>query len=74
MEYQVTDNGCGMDEETRKKIFQIFFSTKGSRGTGLGLMIAKKIVDEHGGVIDLSSEKGSGTVFRVRLPEKKPSA
>ena len=74
VEYQVTDNGCGMDEETRKKIFQIFFSTKGSRGTGLGLMIAKKIVDEHGGVIDLSSEKGSGTVFRVRLPEKKPSA
>jgi signal transduction histidine kinase len=74
VEYQVTDNGCGMDEETRKKIFQIFFSTKGSRGTGLGLMIAKKIVDEHGGVIDLSSEQGSGTVFRVRLPEKKSSA
>ena len=74
VEYQVTDNGCGMDEETRKKIFQIFFSTKGSRGTGLGLMIAKKIVDEHGGVIDLSSEKGSGTVFMVRLPEKKQSA
>jgi signal transduction histidine kinase len=74
VEYEVADNGCGMDEETRKKIFQIFFSTKGSRGTGLGLMIAKKIVDEHGGVIDLSSDKGSGTVFRVRLPEKKPSA
>jgi len=74
VEYQVIDNGCGMDEETRKKIFQIFFSTKGSRGTGLGLMIAKKIVDEHGGCIDLSSEKGKGTVFRVRLPEKKPSA
>jgi signal transduction histidine kinase len=74
VEYQVIDNGCGMDEETRKKVFQIFFSTKGSRGTGLGLMIARKIVDEHGGVIDLSSEKGSGTIFRVRLPEKKPSA
>jgi signal transduction histidine kinase len=74
VEYEVMDNGCGMDEETRKKIFQVFFSTKGSRGTGLGLMIAKKIVDEHGGVIDLSSEKGNGTVFRVRLPEKKPSA
>jgi len=74
VEYQVTDNGCGMDEETRKKIFQVFFSTKGSRGTGLGLMIARKIVDEHGGLIDLSSEKGNGTVFRVRLPEKKPSA
>jgi len=74
VEYQVADNGCGMDEETRKKIFQIFFSTKGSRGTGLGLMIAKKIVDEHGGVIEVSSEKGEGTVFTVRLPEKKASA
>jgi signal transduction histidine kinase len=74
VEYQVMDNGCGMDEETRKKIFQIFFSTKGSRGTGLGLMIAKKIVDEHGGVMDVSSEKGKGTVFKVRLPEKKSSA
>ena len=73
VEYEVMDSGCGMDEDTRKKIFQIFFSTKGSRGTGLGLMIAKKIIDEHGGVIDLSSEKGKGTVFRVRLPEKKPS-
>jgi len=71
VEYQVTDNGCGMDEETKSKVFHIFFSTKGSRGTGLGLMIAKKIVDEHEGVIDLSSEKGSGTVFMVRLPGKK---
>jgi signal transduction histidine kinase len=74
VEYQVRDNGCGMEEETRKKIFQIFFSTKGSRGTGLGLMIAKKIVDEHGGVIDVSSQKGNGTVFTVKLPEKRPSA
>ena len=74
VEYQVTDNGCGMDEETKSKVFHIFFSTKGSRGTGLGLMIAKKIVDEHEGVIDLSSEKGSGTVFMVRLPGKKQSA
>jgi signal transduction histidine kinase len=74
VEYQVTDNGCGMDEETKSKVFHVFFSTKGSRGTGLGLMIAKKIVDEHEGVIDLSSEKGSGTVFMVRLPGKKPSA
>jgi signal transduction histidine kinase len=63
-----------MDEETKSKVFHIFFSTKGSRGTGLGLMIAKKIVDEHKGVIDLSSEKGSGTVFMVRLPGKKQSA
>jgi signal transduction histidine kinase len=66
--YQVTDNGCGMEEETRAKVFQRFFSTKGSRGTGLGLMIAKKIVDEHGGVITFQSEKGKGTQFTIRLP------
>jgi signal transduction histidine kinase len=74
VEYQVSDNGCGMDEETKNKVFHIFFSTKGSRGTGLGLMIAKKIVDEHGGVIDLTSERGKGTIFMVRLPAKKQSA
>ena len=71
VEYLVSDNGCGMDEAVQKKIFQTFFSTKGSRGTGLGLMIAKKIVDEHGGTIFFSSEPGQGTTFTVRLPEKK---
>ncbi|MBW1887135.1 MAG: response regulator, partial [Deltaproteobacteria bacterium] len=57
-EYQVIDDGCGMDEDTRAKIFQSFFSTKGSKGTGFGLMITKKIIDEHGGVIELESERG----------------
>jgi signal transduction histidine kinase len=71
VEYLVSDNGCGMDEAAKKKIFQTFFSTKGSRGTGLGLMIARKIVDEHGGIIFFSSEPGEGTTFTVRLPEKK---
>jgi len=68
--YEVGDNGCGMDEETRAKIFQRFFSTKGSRGTGLGLMITKKIIDEHGGVIEMESEKGQGTKLVVKLPHK----
>jgi len=71
VEYRVADNGCGMDEETKRKVFQLFFSTKGSKGTGLGLMIAKKIVDEHRGEIALVSEKGAGTEFTVRLPERK---
>ena len=70
VEYQVEDNGCGMDEETRAKIFQSFFSTKGTRGTGLGLMITKKIIDEHGGLISLESERGKGSKFFIRLPEK----
>ena len=73
VEYQVLDNGCGMDEETRGKIFQRFFSTKGSRGTGLGLMITKKIVDEHMGVIECESKRGKGTKFTIKLPEKEHS-
>jgi signal transduction histidine kinase len=68
VEYEISDNGCGMDEETRAKIFQQFFSTKGSRGTGLGLMITHKIVAEHGGVIECSSEKEKGTKVVIRLP------
>jgi signal transduction histidine kinase len=71
VEYQVTDNGCGMDEKTRAKIFQRFFSTKGSRGTGLGLMMTKKIIDEHGGVIEFKSESGKGTTFVIRLPDQQ---
>lgn len=68
--FQVVDNGCGMDEETKEKIFQRFFTTKGSRGTGLGLMITKKIIDEHEGAIDFESETGKGTRFVIKLPEK----
>jgi signal transduction histidine kinase len=70
VEYQVIDNGCGMDMETESKIFEQFFSTKGSGGTGLGLMITKKIVDEHKGFITCKSQKGKGTRFIIRLPEK----
>jgi signal transduction histidine kinase len=71
VEYRVFDNGCGMTKETKIKVFQTFFSTKGSKGTGLGLMIAKKIVEEHAGVIHFSSEPGAGTTFTVRLPERR---
>jgi signal transduction histidine kinase len=69
VEYQVLDNGCGLDEENRAKVFQSFFSTKGSKGTGLGLMITKKIIDEHGGVIEYESEREKGTKFVIRLPK-----
>jgi len=73
VEYQVEDNGCGMDEETKSKVFQSFFSTKGTRGTGLGLMITKKIIDEHDGYIKLESEAGKGTKLIIRLPKKDQS-
>jgi signal transduction histidine kinase len=62
-----------MDKETKDKVFQSFFSTKGSRGTGLGLMITKKIVDEHRGVIEVESDKSSGSKFSIKLPEKEKS-
>jgi len=68
-EYQVIDNGCGMDDETKEKIFQGFYSTKGTKGTGIGLMITKKNVDGHNGIIEVESEKGAGTKFIIRLPE-----
>jgi signal transduction histidine kinase len=70
VEYEVKDNGAGMDQDIRQKIFQSFFSTKGSQGTGIGLMMTQKIVDLHGGQIQVSSEKGAGASFIVRLPEK----
>lgn len=70
VEYEVTDNGIGMTEELRQQVFRSFFSTKGSKGTGLGLMVTEKIVREHGGTITLFSEPGKGTVFRVRLPRR----
>jgi len=69
VEYQVEDNGCGMDEDTARKIFQCFFSTKGSKGNGIGLMTTKRIVEKHHGDILVKSTPGKGTLFIMRLPE-----
>jgi signal transduction histidine kinase len=69
VEYQVIDSCCGMDPEIKAKIFQSFFTTKGAQGTGIGLMITKKIVDEHNGTIEFESRKGSGSKFVLRLPQ-----
>ena len=68
MVIEVSDNGIGMDRETREKIFSLFFSSKGLKGTGLGLFISNKIVDKHGGTIEVESEVGKGTKFIVRIP------
>ena len=70
IEYQVLDNGCGMNAEVKRNIFKRFFSTKGSEGTGLGLMITQKIVDEHNGVIEVESQEGAGSKFSIKLPKK----
>ncbi|PWT93044.1 MAG: hypothetical protein C5B55_05250 [Blastocatellia bacterium] len=65
---QFTDNGMGMPEDIRQKIFEPFFSTKGAHGTGLGLSVSYSIIERHGGTISVSSEAGNGTSFTIELP------
>jgi signal transduction histidine kinase len=67
---QVGDNGSGMPEEVKEKLFSKFFSTKGSKGTGLGLVITKKVVHEHGGIISVESAPGKGTTFTMEIPRR----
>ncbi len=69
VKYLVIDNCLGMDEEIRQKLFQSFFSTKGARGTGIGLMLTKKIIDAHKGFIEVKSDTAKGSEFIIRLPE-----
>ena len=66
--FEVVDNGMGMGKEVKGKIFTSFFSTKGHKGTGLGLLVARKLVEDHSGTIDVLSEIGKGTTFIVRVP------
>ncbi|MBW2107295.1 MAG: response regulator [Deltaproteobacteria bacterium] len=68
--FDVIDNGIGMTEEVRKKVFERFFSTKGGRGTGLGLLVTRKIIDEQGGRISFESQPGQGTTFTMRFPAR----
>lgn len=67
--FDVADNGLGMDSDTSEKIFTPFFSLKGEKGTGLGLFISNKIIDQHGGEIIVKSKLGQGTLFRIKIPK-----
>ncbi len=64
----VSDNGQGMDAETLATVFNLFVSTKGSRGTGLGLTVSRKILREHGGDIQATSAPGEGSTFTLEFP------
>ena len=65
---EFTDTGIGMTQDVRQKIFDVLYTTKGKRGTGLGLVVVKQLVLEHSGEIEAESEFGKGSTFRLRFP------
>jgi PAS domain S-box-containing protein len=69
--FEVVDNGCGMDWEVKQKVFTTFFTTKGGEGTGLGLLTTRKIIQEHGGKIEVETVPEVGSTFRIRLPKAR---
>jgi len=69
LRFIVADNGVGMSEDTRNKLFSRFFSTKDGRGTGLGLCVTQKIIEEHGGKIGVESSPKRGSTFTISLPD-----
>jgi signal transduction histidine kinase len=68
----VQDTGQGMNKTTLKNIFTIFFSSKGAHGTGLGLYIANKVIEQHRGTIKVRSKPGRGTRFVITIPRRIP--
>lgn len=68
----VEDNGAGISDEDREAIFNLFVSSKGGRGTGLGLPVSNKILQEHGGCIRVQGTTGIGSTFVLQLPATKP--
>ena len=71
---EVSDTGAGMDEATRRRCLEPFFTTKGERGSGLGLAMVYGIAQRHGVDIDIMSAPGEGTTFRLTFPATAPAA
>jgi signal transduction histidine kinase len=72
--YEVADSGPGLDPEAKGQLFQSFFSTKGDKGTGIGLMSSRKIAEAHGGSLTLENGPEGGAVARLILPGPQPSS
>ena len=71
--FDISDNGPGIDRAEAGKIFQLFNSTKGKRGTGIGLFVTRKAILKHGGAIEVDSDSGEGATFCIALPRKPAS-
>lgn len=69
--FEVEDNGAGIPGAIGESIFEDFFSTKGREGTGLGLLVAQKVAEQHGGTITFTSDEGQKTIFRAVVPAKR---
>jgi len=68
VQFRITDSGPGIPEEDREAIFEAFYTTKGSRGTGLGLAVTRKLVEDMGGTVEVESAVGEGAAFIITLP------
>ncbi|MDM8554401.1 response regulator [Desulfococcaceae bacterium HSG7] len=66
--FSIKDNGMGMNRETCENMFTLFFSSKGHKGTGLGLFISNRIIEQHGGTIIIESAPTEGSLFTIRIP------
>lgn len=69
--FEVKDNGKGMDKNTQKQLFDPMFSSKGGKGTGLGLLVTSKLIEEHNGLIEIKTRRDVGSTFTIKLPYEK---
>jgi PAS domain S-box-containing protein len=70
--FKVADTGVGIPDEMNNRVFEDFFSSKGSEGTGIGLLVVQKVAEEHGGKVSYSSKPGHGTTFTITIPATAP--